>query len=207
MAKHKFSWDEYRPHMVVGLFWYAMGFVTLDVVRNTYGFLHRNLGGTTAILIDVAAIVVIFFVLLTLIRWWIGPKDGTRKKLRKVAIHPENTDHEGVFYKNKVRIAIRNETSEELHIKNPVWIANGVVSLELPHRMKMQIEKFKESGSIDQWIPEEVSELQVPSGFTFRTWIGLHYRLSEKDFGSIQQNEQFGTLSLTVNGDDLRIPI
>jgi hypothetical protein len=206
MAKHKLSWDEMRPHMIAGAFWWGAAFITWEFIRKTYDYLHKNLGGTTAILIDVAAIVVTFFVLLTLIRWWIGPKAGNGKKLRKVGIHPENTE-EGVSYKNKVRIAIKNETSEELHIKNPVWISNGVVSLELPPRMKMQLEKFKESWSKDQWIPEEVFELLVPPGFTFRTWIGLHEKLSEKDFGRVQQNEQFGTLLLAVDGDDLRIPI
>jgi hypothetical protein len=196
--------QELRPHMIAGVFWYLVGLITLAGLHSTYDYLRIQLGGKTAIVIDLLAIVIIFFVLLTLIRWWIGPKK-TPAMLRKVQVHREDGEH--LDYKWKVRIAIKNETDHPMHVRNPLWIANGEVPLELPPKLKMQIEKVQDGWRTNQWLPDESSELQVPPKRTFRTWIGLHEKLSERDFGRFQQNEQFGTLLLTVDGDDLRIPV
>jgi hypothetical protein len=73
--------------------------------------------------------------------------------------------------------------------------------------LKLQIENGHDGWRRNQWVQGELSDLQVPAKGTFRTWIGLHEKLDDRDFGRMQENNQFGTLSLTVDGDDLQIPV
>jgi len=188
-----------------------MGFVTLTGITNTFSFLHARVGTMTAVAIDVAAVIVVYVAMLLCLRMWKSTQviRHPPKKLRKVQVYFENSG-EAATYKLKVRIALTNETGRAIDIRKAVWIANGgEVGLELPPKMKMQIEKFKGAYRKNQFIDEEFYELHVPADLTFRTWIGLHQQLSERDFGRVQENEQFGTLSLTIDGydGDLQIPV
>jgi hypothetical protein len=142
---------------------------------------------------------------------WRKPKttaNASANALSKVQVHREDSEGEAVKYKWKVRTVIKNETGKTVTVARPVWVANGgEVSLELPPKMMMQIERVKGGWRSDQWFPEEYTQLQVPPDFAFRTWIGLHEKLSDRDFGRLQENEQFGTLSLSVDGFDVQIPV
>jgi hypothetical protein len=212
MRKRTFSehLHELRYHMIAGAIWYLIGLLTWGGITTTFASLSSNFGRPTTVVIDVAAAIVIFGVVVYLVRLWAAANvvEQPPKKLRKVQVHRE-TGGEGVFYRLKVRIAIKNETGQAIHIRKAVWIANGEVALELPPRLKLQIEKEKGVYSKDQWVDEEFYDLNVDPDFAFRTWIGLHQALSDKDFGRAQENEQFGTLSLALDGydGDLQIPV
>lgn len=197
--------------MIAGAFWYLMGFVTLTGLTNTFALLHARVGTVTAVVIDGVAVIVVYAAVLWLVRMWKATKviQHPPKKLRKVQVYFEDSG-EAATYELKVRIAVANETGHAIDIRKVVWIANGgEVGLELRPRLKMQIEKFKGGYCSNQWVTEEFYDLHVPADFTFRTWIGLHQQLSERDFGRVQENEQFGTLSLTIDGydGDLQIPV
>jgi hypothetical protein len=126
-------------------------------------------------------------------------------KLTKVNVHREDGG-EGLNYRWKVRISIKNDADKPIYVRSPVWIANGDVSLELPPKLMMQIERFHDGDRTNQW-SDEIYELSVPAGYTFRTWIGLHENLSNTHFGRLQTNQRFGTLLLTADGNDVQIPV
>jgi hypothetical protein len=131
MARLKLFWHEMRPHMIAGFFWYLAAFITGSVIRKTYDYLHKNLGGITTVMIDAAVVVVIIAAVLILIRFCVGPKKA-ETRLRRVQVHQADDSAGLVSYKWKVRIAIQNETDHEMRIKNPVWIANGEAAVDLP---------------------------------------------------------------------------
>jgi hypothetical protein len=104
--------------MIAGLFWYAVSLVTWESVHRSYDHLRDTLGGKGAVLVEGFTVLGIFFIVIALIRWTIGPKYAQGKRLSKVNIHPENTDADTVSYKNKIRIAIKNETAQSMHVKD-----------------------------------------------------------------------------------------
>jgi hypothetical protein len=123
-----------------------------------------------------------------------------------VDVSADYTTAADVNFKSKIRIIMRNDTGQTVNIHNPIWIADGNVRLDLPRRLKLQVELVEGDGRSNKW-SEELDEVQVPPRWVFRTWIGLHSPLSNTDFRRIRQNRQFGTLSLAIRGYDYKIKI
>jgi hypothetical protein len=99
---------------------------------------------------------------------------------------------------------LRNDTGQTVDVLNPIWIANGDVRLDLPPQLKVQVKLVDGGWRSNKW-SDELREIRVPPGWVFRAWIGLHSPLNNPAFGRIRENRQFGTLSLTIRGDDNKV--
>lgn len=199
---------ELRYHMVAGLFWYIVGVISWGVVvSETYGWLRSNLGRSPAILVDLTAVVVIFAIAFFLWAWTSGLLSSL-DQFRTIDVHAENTTAASVLYKSKVRITLQNDSGRTVEVRDPIWVANGNVHLDLPPQLKLQVESIEGGRRSDRW-SDEARAVHVPPGWAFRTWIGLGERRSEADFGRTRESRQFGTLSLTIRRGKkkLRIPI
>jgi len=121
-------------------------------------------------------------------------------------VSPEYTTADQIYFGSKVRIVLQNDTGQTVDVLNPTWIANGNVRLDLPPQLKLQVELVEGSRRSNKW-SDELREVRVPPGWAFRTWIGLHSPLDSTAFGHIREHRQFGTLSLTIRGDDNKVKI
>jgi glycosyltransferase involved in cell wall biosynthesis len=136
------------------------------------------------------------------------PRPSSPDKFSVVEVSPEYTTAESIYFKSKVRIVLQNDTGQAIEVLNPTWIANGNVRLDLPTQLMLQVELVEGGRRSNKW-SDELREVRVLPGWAFRTWIGLHSPLSNTAFGHIRENRQFGTLSLTIRGDDnnVKIPV
>jgi glycosyltransferase involved in cell wall biosynthesis len=134
------------------------------------------------------------------------PRPSSPGKFSVVEVSPEYTTAERIYFKSKVRIVLQNDTGQAIDILNPTWIANGNVRLDLPPQLKLQVELVEGGRRSNEW-SDEVREVRVPPGWAFRTWIGLHSPLSNTAFDNIRDNRQFGTLLLTIRGDENKVKI
>jgi hypothetical protein len=201
------TWDELRPNMIAGFIWYLLGLVSWSGITSTFKYLTAHFGFISAALIDVAAIVIIFAGYAVIVRdraatpTEVGP-------LSVVQVHHDPSTNPEITYKNKVRIAMRNESEKAIDIQ-AYWIANGNVSLQLPPRLVFRVEYERGGWRKDIWIPTEKAQIQIPPGWTVSTWFGLGDNLNSAAFGRARENHEFGTLAVQIEGqsEEVKIPI
>src|SRR6266576_6163840 len=70
MGEPNTFWKEMRPHMVAGLFWYLMGLVTLEGIKSTFHSLQSNIGTISTLLVDLAALLLIYAAGLYCVKLW-----------------------------------------------------------------------------------------------------------------------------------------
>jgi hypothetical protein len=191
---------ELRLHMIAGLFWYIISLISWSSVAVTFKWLTEKVGAHTAIAIDTACLVIVFWAVISLLR--LAMPSGTTQSsdlFAVVQVWPESSAAENITYKNKVRIAFRNDSNESLEIRT-YWIANGNVSLQLPEVMKLRREIIKGSYRQMSFEPTETPTVRLEPGWTATTWIGLGKKLTDAEFARARDHREFGTLALEVAG-------
>lgn len=203
------NWDEMRPHMIAGLFWYIVGLVSWEGITRTFDYLREHLGRVTATLIDIAAVAVIFAAISIIARIMASPEIQEETQILSVVqVNPETSTDPKITYKNKIRIALRNELSEPIEIES-YWIANGRIALALPQRLEFQKEFERGSWRRNIWLQMETPSIRIEPKWTVRTWIGSINALSSEEFGRARENREFGTLVVRIVGrsEELHLPI
>src|ERR1700758_2189442 len=92
LAEH---WHELRYHMIAGLFWYLMGFVTWAGATSTFKYLKDNTNLVSAVLIDIAALGAIYVIGAYGVKLWASSKAA-----------PSFFPPPGVIYRNPAPVAL-----------------------------------------------------------------------------------------------------
>jgi hypothetical protein len=144
----------------------------------------------------------------------------------KLDMHPTSLDprvtspQQNVNYTAKLRLSFENKGNQVVRVLPPRWLTAGInVSVQcgaspydgVPYNAGMldfghryQLEEYAGSWKLDKWkrLPngdhDEVKEINVDPGWTFRIWIGLNPCVPQNFLEARRKTHQLGTLILPL---------
>ena len=130
-----------------------------------------------------------------------APRPPLFDTLRVYPLRPSRSSK--ITYRNKVRIVLRNVSTEILYIH---WatLKKGNVVIQIPPKLVLQPEKSIDSWGLDQWeenLPNK-HQIYVRPGAVFSTWFGVQEYADEDEIERLHEAKELGTLVLKVDGCD-----
>jgi hypothetical protein len=123
---------------------------------------------------------------------------GVALKLQRAWLDGRATDPK-IIYKAKLRLIFTNDSNQVIHVNPLSWITgHDDVPLQFPLGYKYQIELSPGSWTKDQWSPQELLDVQVSAGGSFRLYVGLDQSVPQGELEKRQLSKRLGTLVMPI---------
>lgn len=147
------------------------------------------------------------------------PQQTTALEMHPTSLDSRVTDpSRNIFHTAKLRLSFENKSSQTVHVLPLRWLTTGMnVSVQcgaspypgVPYKVAMlefgyryQLEEYQGSWKLDKWRRktngehDELKEINVEPGWTFRVWIGLNPCVPPDVLEGKRKTHQLGTLIL-----------
>lgn len=112
----------------------------------------------------------------------------------------DTTNDPKIVYKNKLRCILKNVSDSTISVHRVAWLTTkDGAGTQTPFAAMFQRETSLGSWQNQQWNKQELEEIDVQPGWTFRVWIGLDSTASRDWLEKKKNTKQLGTLLLPIS--------